>query len=82
MSPISRRMAAKFAIGVRVVATDGPIGPGHRTQRLGTLQGTVVRFVAANNSQGGHVVIEWDSGVTGRKAPGSLAVVTETQDAP
>lgn len=71
----TRRMAAKFTPGTRVVATDGPTGPGHPEPRRGTLQGTVTRFTPATNAQGGTVTVEWDNGVTSRKSPGSLAVV-------
>lgn len=32
----------------------------------GVMNGTVTRHVPGLNAQGGHLVVEWDNGVTGR----------------
>lgn len=74
MTPVARKVAAKFKPDTRVVRTDGTsIDP--TTVRKGTLEGTVVRHVPTTNAQGGTIVVAWDNGTTGRHSAGSLALV-------
>jgi hypothetical protein len=71
MTATARKVAARFPVGSRVVATDGPSLNGQERRR-GTSQGTVRRFIPMNNAQGGTVVVEWDTGIVSRCSAGSL----------
>ena len=60
----ARAVRERFPEGTRVVARTGGMG------------GTVTRHVPALTSQGGHLVVEWDNGQTGRVQPVEVLVDT------
>ena len=59
----AKAVRERFPEGTRVVARTGGMG------------GTVTRHVPALTSQGGHLVVEWDNGQTGRVQPVEVLVV-------
>lgn len=65
-SKVARSVHTRFAKGVRVRAVDG---------NESSPQGAVARHIPMMNAQGGTVVVDWDSGVTGRHSAGDLAII-------
>lgn len=57
-SRTARKVRERFPEGTRVTAGAG--------------EGTVKRHVPQGNAQGGHLVVLWDNGVTGRHSPIAL----------
>lgn len=64
-----------FPAGTRVEATpNGTLGNGRK--------GTVERHVPGSNSQGGTIVVAWDSGTTGRHSAITLRPIDHEETAP
>jgi hypothetical protein len=68
----ARKVRADFPAGTRVEGFTGAKGTG--------AFGTVKRHVPHTNAQGGVLVVEWDSGTTGRHSP--ISVRKSPQSAP
>jgi hypothetical protein len=60
----ARKVRASFPQGTRVEGFTGEAGTGEL--------GTVYRHVPGGNSQGGYLVVDWDSGKQGRHSPVAL----------
>ncbi len=69
---IARKVREKFPPGSRVVVTRGDGGAWR-----GSMEGTIKRHVPGMNAQGGHFVVVWDNGSTGRYSAVALAKVAD-----
>ena len=58
---MARKVRAQYPFGKRVSS--------------GQMEGTVYRHVPGSNSQGGHVMVDWDNGVRSRMSPIALRQV-------
>lgn len=65
---VARIVRDRFPAGTRVVVTPG----AGASPREGAQHGEVVRHVPQLNSQGGYLVVRWDTGFEGRISPGSV----------
>jgi len=64
----ARKVRKHYGAGTRVVVTRG----AGMDPEPGAMHGTVKRHVPGTNAQGGHLVVTWDSGVTGNVSAGNL----------
>lgn len=65
-SKVARNVHARFTEGVCVRGVDGDDA---------SPRGTVARHIPMMNAQGGTIVVDWDSGTTGRHSAGDLTII-------